>query len=498
MSIFKFTNPLNGQPFEIKGPSTLTEAQARDIFQKQLDAGSLVGFKPGDALSAATQAADGLKGALSQVEQAAAGIGGSVQGALQGALKNLPSPGQISAAAGGLATGVQTALQSASALPGGLTGALDTAKSFAQKTIGGITDAIAKTPVASGINTGDFAKQATALLPVGNLSVPDVTATLGQVGKLVNQAAGQVTNALGVGKFGFDAKQLEVAGMVKPGTAASFLASGANKLTDVLKSPTVWTGKDGITSLGSLLDNLPSQDAIQQKLMAVGKDAVSSLGIPTDKLNPQALAGTLANAAKSVPDAMKWAQGLPLPAGVKASFDQVASSSAFAVGVAQTKIPEPFKEEITPPVAENTVNRDTLNAAATRITGNAKVPPVKYDSKTPSIDKDQWSKDVLKTTAKAFDLLKLALTINRDLAKATDRREFLAAQDQLEYIKGEALLVESDLIKLENQGKQIARDLGSNPLQSEIDTGKDYLATLTKVVDKILAGIKAALDKLSA
>ena len=37
MSIFKFTNPLNGQPFELKGPATLTEAQARDIFQKQID-----------------------------------------------------------------------------------------------------------------------------------------------------------------------------------------------------------------------------------------------------------------------------------------------------------------------------------------------------------------------------------------------------------------------------------------------------------------------------
>jgi len=456
MSIFKFTNPLNGQPFEIKGPTTLTEAQARDIFQKQLDAGSLVGFKPGDSLSAATQAADGLKSALSQVGQAAAGIGGSAQGALQGALKNLPSPGQINAAASGIATGVQTALQSASSLPGGLTGALDTAKSFAQKTVGGITDAI------------------------------------------VNQTAGQITNSLGVGKFGLDASQLETAGLIKPGTAANFLSTGANKLTDVLKSPTVWTGKDGIKSLTGLLESLPTQDAVQQKLMAVGKDAVSNLGIPTDKLNPQALAGTLANAAKSVPNTMKWAQGLPLPTGVKTAFDQAASASAFAVGVAQTKIPEPFKEEVTPPVAEGTVNRDTLNAAATRITGNAKIPAVSYDSRPPKVDLDQWTKDTLKTTGKAFDLLKSTIELNKGLGKATEKVEFIAFKDQLEYIKGEVALVESDLIKYENQGKQIARDLGSNPLQSNIDSARDVLKTVLKVIDKLLAAIQTQLDKTTA
>jgi hypothetical protein len=59
MSIFNFTNPVNGQPFEIKGPPGLSFDQAKAIFDKQVSAGSLVGFKKGDVLSAATQAADG-------------------------------------------------------------------------------------------------------------------------------------------------------------------------------------------------------------------------------------------------------------------------------------------------------------------------------------------------------------------------------------------------------------------------------------------------------
>ena len=47
MSSFTFTNPINGQQIELSG-DTLTEAQAREIFNQQLEAGSLVGLKPGD------------------------------------------------------------------------------------------------------------------------------------------------------------------------------------------------------------------------------------------------------------------------------------------------------------------------------------------------------------------------------------------------------------------------------------------------------------------
>ena len=78
MSIFSFVNPVNGQPFEIKGPPSLSQAQAKAIFDKQVSAGSLVGFKKGDVLSAATQAADGLAGAQAQLAQAAKGIGGDL------------------------------------------------------------------------------------------------------------------------------------------------------------------------------------------------------------------------------------------------------------------------------------------------------------------------------------------------------------------------------------------------------------------------------------
>jgi hypothetical protein len=193
----------------------------------------------------------------------------------------------------------------------------------------------------------------------------------------VGQGASTISNALGAGKFGFDAGQLERAGLVKPGTAASFLAQGVNGLTSVLKSPTVWTGKDGVKSLDGLLGNTGLQNKIQQGLMTSGIADLKSLGIPTDKLTPQALSGLATNAAKSVSDALDWAKNTPgLPAGIKSNFDAAAVNGAFAVNLTETKIDPSMLQEYKPVAAENTVNAETLNAAAKRIVGNAKVPSI--------------------------------------------------------------------------------------------------------------------------
>lgn len=483
MSIFKFINPVNGQPFEIKGPPTLTEAQARQIFNQQLDAGSLVGFKPGDTLSAATQAADGLKSALSQITQAASGIGSSATGALQGAL-----------------TTAANGLSSASALPSSLGGT----KSVASTAINGIGSAVntsaltgAAEIVTSGIGLPNFAKQAPALAAIGNLSVPDVTATLAQANKLVGQTANQVSNTLGVGKFGLNATQLETAGLVKPGVAQTFLASGTNSLTSVLKSPTVWTGKDGIKSLSNLLDSMSTQDAVQQKLMAVGKVALDQVGIPTNALNATALAGTLTNSAKSVTDTVKWAQGLPLPTDVKSALNKVAGASAFAVNFVNGKVPEAFKVQTVPIVAADTVNRDTLNAAAKRVTGNAKIPAVTYDSKPPRVDIVKYGTDVNAATGRSVDLLAELQKLNRKIAPSTTIAEFTSAKQQLEALQIEVVSNQSELLTLESIGRAVKQQYGTNPQQSLIDAAKDRLKTILQLIDNLIAAIDGELTKLT-
>jgi hypothetical protein len=402
----KFNFEFNGQKFEIKAPDGATYEQAKAVFDQQTASGGLTGFRVGDVLSPATQAAGGLSSAQSQLTQGIAsltnqlpattnlssltasigrlgqGAGTQVASALQGGAASFNSlttgasgaTGSISASLSGAGAGFS--FPSLTAITGALTGAAARAGSLASTAVGTLTGLIKGTPN-SGINAADFAKQGPALGKLGNMSLPDVTGTLAQASKLVGQGASTISNALGAGKFGFNAAQLEQAGLVKPGTAATFLTQGNDNLVGVLKSPTVWTGKDGVKSLDGLLSNPGLQNKIQQDLMTSGVADLKSLGIPTDKLTPQALSGLATNAAKSVPDTLEWAKNTPgLPADIKSNFDAAAVNGAFAVNLTQTKIDPSMLQEYKPVAADNTVNAETLNAAAKRIVGNPKVPSI--------------------------------------------------------------------------------------------------------------------------
>ncbi len=390
MSEFKFSLDAAGEVFTVKAPPGMTFDQAKAIFDKQASTGSLTGLKVGDALSAVTQATQGLSSAAASLSQAASGIGGTVSGVLQGALKNIP--GGVAGAASGIANrltgglGAPGILQAASALPSSIAGAVNSGISVAKQTLGSIQSAAAGAlaPTAA-IGIPDFAKQVPALGGISNLSVSEVTASLASASRSIGQVANQVSNSIGVGKFGFDGSQLEAAGVLKPGTVSQFLSSGTNTLTSVLKSPTVFTGKAGITSLKDLLGSLPKQETIQQELMSNGLTGVQALGIPTDKLSVGALAGTALNAAKSIPNTMDWAQGKALASDVKTALNETARNASFAVDFAETKVDDAMKQLALGEPVFDTVNRVTLNAAAIRVIGNPKIPPVEYNNTPPKV-----------------------------------------------------------------------------------------------------------------
>ena len=397
MSIFSFTNGA-GEVFTVKGPDGFTSEQAQAIWKQQTDTGSLVGLPIGGAVSAATQAAGGLASAASQLGQQAASLAGSLTKDIN--LKSitagigatgLAAAGQVtsalagaSAAVNSLTTGASTAVGNLlGSIPtttpgviGALTGAAASAGSLANQTVTKLAGSIGSV-APNGINVADFVKQGPALGSISNMSLPDVTGVLAQTSKLVGQGASTISNALGVGKFGLDTTQLEKAGLVKPGTAASFLAQGANDPVSVLKSPTVWTGKEGVKSLDGLLNNTGLQDKVQQGLMATGLTELKALGIPVDNLNPQALSGLATNAAKSVPATVDWIKNVPgLPPGIKTSFDAAAVNGAFATNLVQKKIDAPVLQETAPVPAANTVDTATVDAASKRVVGNDKVPSV--------------------------------------------------------------------------------------------------------------------------
>lgn len=430
MSNFTFNLP-SGETFKIQAPSGTTFEQAQAIFKQQVDSGGLVGFNVGDAVNPATQAAQGLSAAAPQLSQSLAsaanllppgtdlstinatlGVNGAavsnqISAAMIGAAPALASfttgassqinglisgsTSQISSGFGSMQSALPGAISTAQAnLPGelatmqstlpvaigGLTGQAAQIGSLANNAIRSVSGLLSGTPL-DGINAADFVKQGPALGDIGNLSKADVTGTLAQASKLVGQASTEMSNALGVGKFGFDANQLEKSGFLKPGTASEFINSGQGDLTSVLSSPLPWTGKDGVKSINDLLGNSKLQDKIQQGLMTSGLGDLNQLGIPVNKLSPEALSGVATLAAKDPSTFVNWANGgSSLTDETKSSMNSVIANSSFAIKMVSDKFDMAIKQETAPTAAADTVNMKTVIAAGKRIIGNDKVPDV--------------------------------------------------------------------------------------------------------------------------
>ena len=348
--------------FEVSGPPNMTREQAFAIFQKQASAGGLTGFQSGDILSALTQAADGLAEAQAELTQGFAGFPGTDQG-VQNQLVSIAESAKQSLAAGNTGnlqsriTNGGTILQQTSAKIGALFGM----------------------PVTNGIDVADFAKTATAVMPMFGLNTTDVRATMASVGTATGQNFDQITNAIGVGKFGFNASQLETAGLLKPGTASTFLKQGINNLTSVLKSSAVWTGADGITGLDSFLSNPAVQNLTQQNLMSSGLATASSLGVPLNLFNAKELGGIASVFAEDSAVGIDWIRGQLSP-DKQADFDATFKDAQFAVSTAEQKLNDAMLQEAPPEEATDTVDRITVDAATTRIVGNDKVPDLNYGS----------------------------------------------------------------------------------------------------------------------
>ncbi len=461
----------SAKTFEIKGPPGLTREQALEIFKKQASTGGLVGFKSGDVLSAATQAADGLESAQAVLQQSLAGVGGSLGGGLGGINVSQIQSGiaQAGGALGGSLAGTAAGLtalvgpavsaigsaasgivNSATALAGSitsglsnltsgigkaLTGGAGLAGSVATTSIKTINQAITSVPVTNPINVADFATATTALGGIGAMNTSQVTATLAQANKLTGQAFSTISNA-GAGGFGFDVSQLETSGFVKPGTS-NFMSSATATVSSVLKSPSVWTGKEGISSLSSLLSNTGAQSKIQQDLMAKGVAGLGAVGVPVTALSAQGLAGMSLNAAKSLPGAEAFAKGLPIPGdatgAIKAAFDTNVRDAAFAVNLADAKIPEPFKAIDIPIPKNNTVSRATVDAASSRIAGNDKIPTPNYGPPAPA-DESVGLQQLKELQA---GLVEIVNNLNKRL------KEVYATEDQVKALQNEQQITAS-------------------------------------------------------
>ena len=328
MSLFTFTEP-DGTTFEVQAPEGTTFEQAREIYSKQRATGGLTGIPVGGLVNAVTQAAGGVQSALAQIGAKAVALTKQIGGAI-----NLPiKPG---------------------------------------------------TPVPNAISISDFVNTKISAQNIGTITSTQIQGLVAQTAASVNQAVDKITNDKGVGQFGFDANQLQLSGLIKPGLADQINAEPA-KFTEILNSPTSWTGASGVTNVDTLLENGSLQTAVQQDLMNANFDQLKQNGTitgtePADQLGP-----LLNNATKFGSDtATAWLDGAS--SEITNQLNNFATSALFGQTFASVNSSvagggSPLQAGVV--VAKgynNTTNRVNLNQAVRAIIANNNITTPDFTS----------------------------------------------------------------------------------------------------------------------
>jgi hypothetical protein len=162
------------------------------------------------------------------------------------------------------------------------------------------------------------------------------------------------------------------------------------QLESVLSSPTVWTGKAGVSNLGSLLTDPDLQSLTQNEIMISSLEGLRSAGVVTGSERPQDLASFVQTASKfGVNTTVDWIKGAA-PPDITTEINSVAKSAQFAVNFVDSKATPLVAGGIQLGGFTGTVERGELDQAVTNIIGNAKVPAPNFGqglySNTPDAD----------------------------------------------------------------------------------------------------------------
>ena len=260
MSQFRYTLP-SGAEFVVSGPAGATQAEADRIFYEQVAAGSLVGYTAGQTLtSLATRI---TKFELSRLDRTTAGVDtipvlSINQGTIQGTITGI-SNGQVAVPNNQIILSAIEALPLPTSMPN-------------------LSQVLLSTPIDQAdivLNKGD----GLGADEVGPLNSDQIQRLLAQIVNLVNQPYNVISQEKGIGAYGFNAYALEEAGYVKPGTSLRFFAVDPEDFVSVMSSPSVWTGKDGVTSVDVMLEDPQFQNRIQVEIMDNSYNQLTAAGV---------------------------------------------------------------------------------------------------------------------------------------------------------------------------------------------------------------------------
>jgi hypothetical protein len=258
------------------------------------------------------------------------------------------------------------------------------------------TAGLTNLPVTQAVTPAQILKQTAATTGIGSLNVPQVTSLLSSAAAGVGQAANAFSALKGIGQYGFSPLQLEQLGLIKPGTIRKYLGN-SNTLNAVLTSPTIWTGKDGVSNLGGILTNSQLQTRLQQGLMKDGLTALRKTGVLNGLETVPQLGSLLQSTAKYGPENVKlWAAG-QANAFVQNQINKISKNAQVAIKVATSIVGAVFGgSSARGPIAiagiVGTVNRLPVTNAIAGVIGDKKVPVPDYT--VTSIDIRQQQREV--------------------------------------------------------------------------------------------------------
>ena len=230
----------------------------------------------------------------------------------------------------------------------------------------------------NGISAANFLKVPINAQPVGTLDSEQVKGLIAQAQASTNQAADAISSK-GIGSYGIQPDQLEKAGYLKPGTVANFLKTGGDP-TQVLSSPSVWTGKDGVVNKTALLGDPTRQASITQQIMSQSAGSLQKLGVLTSGQSAAQVGALIQSAVKFGPGTISaWTKGLA-PANLLPDINNLARQGQFAVSFVDTKLPSFSSGILSNLEASNTVNRTNVDQAVKNLLGSDRYPVPNYTS----------------------------------------------------------------------------------------------------------------------
>jgi hypothetical protein len=202
-------------------------------------------------------------------------------------------------------------------------------------------------PSVLSITAQDLATQIRPVTGVGSVSVDEFGTILAQKSKTVasqmgvdvSTASSTISDTLGkVGQYGMTPTQLETSGYLKPGTVDRYLSSGTNSLSSVLNSSNVWTGKEGVNTVDTLLGNSELQTSIQSQAFNTSLNQLKSNNIISG-LESSNVVGSITNVASEygVDNTSAWLNNDIADAAMGLDMDMLARSGSLSTDFVANK-----------------------------------------------------------------------------------------------------------------------------------------------------------------